>query len=213
MVHRAWQAELIKSRFSFKSSRLPQRPRALVLLDRDGTIVKDRGYLAEARGLELEVNAAAGLRCLQEEGFSTAVVSNQSGLARGRFTFKEFSRVHQGFEALLSAHSLDLHMSVYCPFYSGGTVPPYNEPSIFRKPSTGMFSLIANWISARPLRVFCIGDKVSDVHFGNLIGAESFLLRTGHGEAALKDANKLAGLKVRVQEDLLDASKQILKEF
>src|SRR6202044_1084554 len=64
----------------------------VAILDRDGTIVRDRGYLDNAAGLEFAPGAAAGLRCLHMHGYRLVVITNQSGVGRGLYPIE---RVHE----------------------------------------------------------------------------------------------------------------------
>src|SRR5205085_50447 len=69
-------------------------PRRFALLDRDGTINHDRGYIAEPDLVELLPGAAAGLKRLQAAGFGLAVVTNQSGIGRGLLDEARLETIH-----------------------------------------------------------------------------------------------------------------------
>ena len=59
--------------------------RRAAFLDRDGTIIEDKGFLNDPQGVEILPTVIAALRLLRDRGFATVVVSNQSGVARGYF--------------------------------------------------------------------------------------------------------------------------------
>ena len=68
--------------------------RPAVFLDRDGTIIEEKGFLDDPRGVEVLPTVVDALRLLRENGFATVVVSNQSGVARGYFDDDAVRTVH-----------------------------------------------------------------------------------------------------------------------
>ncbi|MFP4034909.1 MAG: HAD-IIIA family hydrolase, partial [Desulfovermiculus sp.] len=64
-----------------------------ILLDRDGTIIFDRHYLADPQGICLLPGAVEGLQALTSAGLRLFLVTNQSGIGRGYFTLQDFDRV------------------------------------------------------------------------------------------------------------------------
>ncbi len=69
--------------------------RTAVFLDRDDTIIRDRGYLSDPEGVEILPGAAEGIRLLNSHGLPVIVVTNQSGIARGLFDEERLSRIHE----------------------------------------------------------------------------------------------------------------------
>ncbi len=64
----------------------------IIILDRDGTLNADTGYLHEPEKAVLCEGAAEGLKKLAAEGFRFVVVSNQSGIGRGYFSWNSTQR-------------------------------------------------------------------------------------------------------------------------
>jgi D-glycero-D-manno-heptose 1,7-bisphosphate phosphatase len=62
-----------------------EAPRSAVLLDRDGTILDDPGYLADPDKIVFFPGAAESMKRLQDKGYLLIVVTNQSGIGRGYF--------------------------------------------------------------------------------------------------------------------------------
>jgi HAD superfamily hydrolase (TIGR01662 family) len=77
--------------------------RGIVFLDRDGTLIEEVGYLRDPSAVRILPGAAEGLRLLAREGFLLAVVSNQAGLAKGKFTGEEMEAVHRRFVSAFGA--------------------------------------------------------------------------------------------------------------
>jgi D-glycero-D-manno-heptose 1,7-bisphosphate phosphatase len=154
-----------------------------VLLDRDGTIIEDRRYLADPDGVALLPGAVDGLRRLTQAGCRLALLTNQSGIGRGLFDLNAMHRVHERLAALLIPHDIRLHGIFFCPHAP-------EERCGCRKPLPGLFRQAACALGVRPERACVIGDKEADVDLGRNVGARTILVRTGHGrdeESRVKD--------------------------
>src|SRR5262249_8146496 len=89
--------------------------RRFVLIDRDGTINVERNYIADPALLQLYPHTAAGLRELRAGGVGLAVVTNQSGIARGKITPAQLEQVHARLRELLAAEGVKLDGIYVCP--------------------------------------------------------------------------------------------------
>src|ERR1041385_9096918 len=87
----------------------------LILLDRDGTLIEERDYLADPKRVKLIPGAAAGLRRLKRAGFKVVVATNQSGVGRGLVSPRELERVNKRFLALLRNKKARLDGVYFCP--------------------------------------------------------------------------------------------------
>lgn len=161
-------------------------PRRFVLLDRDGTINVERRYLSDPGQLSLLPGAAAGLRAMRELGLGIAVVTNQSGVARGLFDERRLAVIHDRLHELLGAAGVELDGIYVCPHGPDDGCP-------CRKPREGMVLAAARELDFRPEECFVIGDKPCDIELGRRIGAITMLVRTGHG---VETAATLAGSNV-----------------
>ena len=148
--------------------------RRFVLLDRDGTVIAERCYLADPNELDLLPGAAAGLRRFQDLGVGLVIVTNQSGLGRGRFDQACLDVIHQRLQELLQLEGVTLDGLYYCPH-----VPADDCPC--RKPRTGLVERASRELGFDPRRSFVIGDKPCDIDLGLNVGAQTVLVRTGYG--------------------------------
>jgi len=148
--------------------------RRYVLLDRDGTIIQEKNYLASAEDVELIPGAAAGLRALREAGYGLIVITNQSGIARGYFNEQTLSEIHASLEAKLGAEGVQLDAILYCPH-----APEDNCDC--RKPRTGLMERAAKMFGFNPKDAVVIGDKACDIELGKRCGAYTILVRSGYG--------------------------------
>jgi D-glycero-D-manno-heptose 1,7-bisphosphate phosphatase len=147
-----------------------------VILDRDGTLIPDRHYLGDPDGVQLEPHAAEALRALAAAGFLLVVATNQSGIARGRFTVERYEAVARRLEELLAAEGVRLAASYYCPFHPEGTVPAFAHDHEDRKPSPGMWHRAAKDLGLDLARCWSIGDGERDVVAGRRAGTRAVLV-------------------------------------
>ena len=150
--------------------------RRFAVLDRDGTIVMERRYLARPDQVELIPGASNGLRALQEAGLGLVVATNQSGIGRGYFDWRQLELIHRRLEALLAEEGVELEAIYCCPHTP-------EDRCECRKPRTGLMERAARELGFQAEDSFVIGDKVCDVEFGRRAGATTFLVKTGYGAA------------------------------
>ncbi|MBI3252236.1 MAG: HAD family hydrolase [Candidatus Omnitrophica bacterium] len=153
-----------------------------MLLDRDGTLIVDRHYLADPQGVELLPGVGAGLRQMRELGLGLVVITNQSGVGRGYFTLEQVEQVHQRLGQLLAVEQVQLDGIYSCPH------TPADGCSC-RKPATGLVEKAASELDFEPQSCFVVGDRLCDVELGRRIGATTFLVR---GETGQINEGKMA---------------------
>ena len=172
-----------------------------LFVDRDGTIIKDKDYLADPGQVELIDGAAEALRAARNAGYKIAIVSNQSGVARGYFDLEAVERANARLLELLSAESVRVDGLFFCPHLPSGSVAEFAIDCDCRKPSAGMAEEAARILGLNLRRSVAIGDKLSDLHFGRVFGGRSLLVRTGYGRATEAKLNA-AGERVAAFDDL-----------
>jgi histidinol-phosphate phosphatase family protein len=173
--------------------------RPTVFLDRDGTIIVERHYLSDPALVELEAGAAQGLKLLQDLGHPLVVVSNQSGIGRGKFALDDAHAVNARVAELLAEHGVTIAGWYMCPHAP-------DTDCRCRKPLTGMPEQARAELGLSWLDCYVIGDKRIDVELGQAIGGTGLLVTTGHGQA---DAPWARDHQVPVFEHLLAACQHI----
>jgi D-glycero-D-manno-heptose 1,7-bisphosphate phosphatase len=156
--------------------------RRYVLLDRDGTLIAERHYLARVEDVELLPNTVAGLQRLTKLGLGLVVVTNQSGIARGYFGWPEVNAVHEYLRRLLADNGVSVAGFYVCPHGPDATCA-------CRKPEPGLVLEAAREHDFDPGAAFVIGDKACDVDLGKRVGATTLLVRTGYGEEYAPNTN------------------------
>jgi len=184
-----------------------------VFLDRDGTIIEDRGYLNHPDLLELIPNAAEAIASLNRASLKTIVVSNQSGVARGFFPESLLTVLHEKMLALLSEKDARIDAVYYCPHHPHVGEPPYRTNCDCRKPKTGMLERAANDFSLDVARSYLIGDKISDMQTAMNAGCKALLVMTGYGRGEWEfNRSRLEKEPDYLAADLFDAAQWIVKD-
>jgi D-glycero-D-manno-heptose 1,7-bisphosphate phosphatase len=177
--------------------------RPAVFLDRDGTILVERGGPPTDPGaVELIPGAAEGLRALAKRGFAVVVVTNQSGIARGHFDESTYRAVTERMLALLEAEGARPDAVYHCPHH-----PSVHGPCSCRKPEAGMIFRAVDELRLDLGRSWCVGDAERDLRAGRAAGCDAILVLTGKGEAERASAEPIA---YRVVADLAAAARLIL---
>lgn len=185
-----------------------------VFLDRDGTINQDDGYINHPRDFELYPTAAEAVKILNDSGLLVFVVTNQSGIARGYYTFDELDKIHEKLKQQLAEKGAKVDKIYISPYHQEGHLTPYNILHKDRKPNIGMFNKARKEFSFDPHKSFMIGDRYSDIGFGNRAGLKTFLVLTGNGkDEFLNNRGSWQYQPDFIVKDLLAAAKFIRKEF
>jgi len=155
-----------------------------VFLDRDGTLIQDRGYIAEFSEVGFFPFAAAAVRALNRAGYLVIVASNQSAVARGLCTEEQVLRLHRRLQEHFRVLGADIAAFYHCPFLPGpgGKVSAYCRESPLRKPEPGMLLQAARDHDLDLGRCFMVGDKADDIEAGRRAGCRTVLVRTGYGK-------------------------------
>jgi D-glycero-D-manno-heptose 1,7-bisphosphate phosphatase len=154
---------------------LQSQQRRFVVLDRDGTIIEERGYLSEPEQVALLPGVGAALRELQQTGFGLVVITNQSGVGRGIFDQAQLEHVHQRLGKLLKREGVHLDGLYVCPHKP-------DDDCTCRKPKLGLLRKAAEELGFNLANCIVIGDKPCDIEMGYASGAPTFLVRTGYGD-------------------------------
>jgi D-glycero-D-manno-heptose 1,7-bisphosphate phosphatase len=150
--------------------------RRAVFLDRDGTLIREVGYLRRMEDVAVLPGAAEALRRLGEAGFLRLVVTNQSGVARKYVTREFVDRVNETVRDSLQRGGGDVEGFYVCPHH-----PEYGSRCSCRKPDVGLLLRAAEEWDIEFPSSWVVGDKVEDVELARRAGCRSALVRTGYG--------------------------------
>lgn len=146
--------------------------RPAVFLDRDGTLMEEVDYCRDPEKVRLLPGVIEGLNRLKAAGYALVIVTNQSGIGRGRITPAEYEAVHARLIELLGSGLIDA--TYFCPDHP-------DTASERRKPGAGMVLEAARDLDLNLERSWLIGDKRSDVECAQNAGVRAILVQTGYG--------------------------------
>lgn len=155
--------------------------RPAVFLDRDGTLIEERGYLDRLDLLTIFPWTADALRLLKRAGFATVVITNQSALARGMVDEAFLDQVHREIDARLARGGAAIDAYYYCPHLADAAVERYRQACRCRKPGPGLIEQACRDMGLDPAQSFMVGDRWLDIACGRAAGTRTLLVRTGHG--------------------------------
>ena len=147
-----------------------------VFLDRDGTINIDKDYLYKIEDFEFLPGAIEGLKKFQASGYLLIVITNQSGIARGYYTEKDYQIVTDYMLEKLQENGVFLTDVLYCPHHPEAVVDKYKKDCDCRKPKLGLFyKAVEKWKLDLDFCV-AIGDKVRDLEITKVSKCRGFLV-------------------------------------
>jgi len=152
-----------------------------VFLDRDGTINLEVGFLDRPERLELIAGAGRAIAELNRAGFRVVVVTNQSGLARGLFSYADLELIHNRLRELLALEGANLDGIYFCPHHPEGSLPELSRVCDCRKPSSGLYEQAAAELKIDLARSVWVGDRQRDFLAAEKFGGRSVLVLTGYG--------------------------------
>ncbi|MDR9466916.1 D-glycero-beta-D-manno-heptose 1,7-bisphosphate 7-phosphatase [Marinospirillum sp.] len=177
----------------------------LLILDRDGVINQDSdAFVKNADEFIPLPGSIDALARLYKAGWILAIATNQSGLARGKFTQADLDAMHSKLLRELQAVGGDLHHIAWCPHGPDAGCD-------CRKPKPGLLQQISWALNLDLDEAIMVGDSLRDLQAGQAAGCkESVLVRTGKGEKTLTAGEGLEG--VRIVENLAELADQLLAD-
>ncbi|MGC8536458.1 MAG: D-glycero-alpha-D-manno-heptose-1,7-bisphosphate 7-phosphatase [Rhizomicrobium sp.] len=185
-----------------------ERSVAGLLLDRDGVLVNEVNYLHRREDVVLMPGAICLLRWAAEREIPVAVVTNQAGIARGKFGWTQFEAVQDEIARQLSAEGICLDLILACPFHPEYTRGWCDAFAYWRKPGPGMLRRAAEMLNLDLKNSWLIGDNESDIASAKAAGmGASMHVMTGHGPRYRQNALALmdANFEVVAARDLREA--------
>jgi len=144
-------------------------PRGLVLLDRDGTLIRDVPFLHDPAKVELLPGVGESLARLQEAGFALAIVTNQQGIGLGYYGTQEFIAVNQQLFRALGPFGVKIARIYHCPHSAA-------EDCGCRKPASGMVRRALSHFGLPASRTFLVGDTAADICAGKAEGCRTVVV-------------------------------------
>ncbi|MEI7297536.1 HAD-IIIA family hydrolase [Paraburkholderia tropica] len=179
-----------------------------VFLDKDGTVLENVPYNTDSTQMRFAPGAASALALLARTPLRLVVVSNQSGVALGRFAHSALRGVETRLTRMFAACGATLDAVYWCPHDERGHVAPYARACLCRKPQPGMLLRASREHGFDLERSWMVGDILDDVEAGNRAGCRALLIDCGH-ETEWQSAP--ARLPYAIVSDLHEAARMIVE--
>jgi len=160
-----------------------------LFLDRDGTLILDKHYLADPAGVELVPGVAGALARARSLGYRLFIHTNQSGIGRGMYTVDDVHRCNVRMDELLGLPS---------PIFDDICIAPEGpeQPTLYRKPSPRFILETIERYQLDPRHCWMVGDRTSDVETGLNAKINAVAVCTGKLDAAGWVSHGFAGVPV-----------------
>ena len=143
-----------------------------IFIDKDGTLIHDVPYNVDPELIRLQ-DYAESLYLLQQQGYLLIIISNQPGIALGRFKEEDLKLVEGKIETLLSESKVTLQGFYYCPHLPGSECD-------CRKPKPGLLLKASQDLEIDLKNSWMIGDILNDVEAGKRSGCNTILIDNGN---------------------------------
>jgi len=170
-----------------------------IFLDRDGTIIEDKGYIYKKEDLTFIQGAVKALQLLQER-YELYVITNQAGIGQGIFSERQYSEFNEHFIELLKRENIRINRVYHCPHTK-------EVRCECRKPSDFFINRICEETAIDKKESWVIGDHPHDTEMGKNAGAKTIYLLSGHGVKHFYDPRQKPDFTT---ETLWEASQFIL---
>ncbi len=147
-----------------------------ILLDRDGTIIIDHGYVGSSDRVEFIEGAPEAIAGFNRVGIPVAVVTNQAGVARGLYGIDDVAQVHECIAERLAEHGAHIDLFLFSPYHPAGVVGAFARTSEDRKPRPGMAKAAAAALNLDLAASWVVGDRLEDVGLAEAVGASAIYL-------------------------------------
>lgn len=163
---------------------------ALIILDRDGVINEDSDdYIKSPAEWQAIPGSLEAIAKLSQHGYHVVVVTNQSGLGRKLFTIDALNAIHMKMNTHLAQYGGVIDAIFFCPH-----TPKDNCHC--RKPKPGLYNDVSERLRVSLNKVFCVGDKMTDIKAIQSAGGKPVLVRTGKGQSEIDQGQVPAGIPV-----------------
>lgn len=178
-----------------------------VFLDRDGTLNVDHGYVHQIDDFQFIEGVIDACRKLKQMGFLLVLVTNQSGIARGKFSEEQFMQLTEWMDWSLADRDVDLDGIYFCPHHPEAVDESYRQNCDCRKPQPGMFLAAQRELNIDMAASYMVGDKIEDMQAAMAANVGNKVL-VRSGKPITKEGEMLADWVLDSLAQLPDAIKK-----
>ena len=173
-----------------------------VFLDRDGTIVEDVDYMFSPDQIRFIGGACEAIKLLNDANYKVIIISNQSGVARGKLDEAALQAIDKSIKKLILSSGAYIDASYYCPHHPHEGSGSYRQECECRKPSPGMIKRSAREHNIDLKNSYMVGDKETDIKAGKNAGCKVILI-SNNGSTIAEESDYIA-------RDILEAVNWII---
>ena len=170
-----------------------------LLLDRDGVVNLDHGYVCEAERFDFLDGIFGLTRRAVDLGYRVAILTNQAGIARGYYPESQFLALSRWMAAESERRGVPLAGVFHCPYFAGGSVPAYTRESFWRKPNPGMILEAQRRLKLDLTRSLFLGDQPTDMAAARAAGVGTRILLAHGGTAPQGEADRVVASLAEVE--------------
>ncbi len=149
---------------------------AALLLDRDGVININHGYVYKRENFDFVDGIFDVARYAHQQHYKLLVITNQAGIGRGYYTEKDFHQLTTWMCEQFSSNGAPIDRVYFSPYHPTAGIGEYLKDDFSRKPRPGMLLQAKADLDLDLARSVLIGDKASDIKAGIAAGVERNLL-------------------------------------
>jgi D-glycero-D-manno-heptose 1,7-bisphosphate phosphatase len=184
-----------------------------VFLDRDGTLIVEKGYICDFSEVEIFPFAFEAVRLMREHHFKVIVVTNQSAVARGICRLGQVEDLHRCLREEFINREAPIEKIYYCPYLAGGKIKAFQQDHPWRKPRPGMLLQAAADFDIDLSRSYMMGDDLIDLQAGKWAGCKTVLVLTGKGAETEKRLEPTALAPDLVSPNILTAIRKVVQRL
>jgi D-glycero-D-manno-heptose 1,7-bisphosphate phosphatase len=154
---------------------------ALIILDRDGVINEDSDDYIKSPDEWIPIaGSLEAITKLSKNGYQVVIATNQSGIGRKLFTIEALNAIHEKMNTQLAEVGGVIDAIFFCPHLP-------KDDCTCRKPKPGLYNDISDRLRIALNKVYCVGDKMTDIKAIQSAGGKPILVRTGKGQAEIDE--------------------------
>ena len=172
-----------------------------VFVDRDGTLIRDVGYLCRLDQMEILPRVPEALGLFKAKNYKVVVITNQSAVARGRLSENLLGEIHRELLRRLALGGGGVDAVYYCPHHPTEGLGRYQTVCDCRKPAIGLIQRATAEHGLEPSRSYVVGDQITDMEMAARSGARGIWILPSGAEPVEAPARV-----VHIARDLWDAA-------
>jgi len=182
-----------------------------IFLDRDGTIIEERGYICHLSRSEIFPFSFEAVRRMNKNHFKVIGITNQSAIARGICTQEQVENLHAEIREKFLNREVVIDKFYYCPFHLDGVIEKFKKSHPCRKPAPGMLIQAAKDFDIDLSQSYMMGDNLIDIQAGKNAGCKTVLVLTGKGLQTRQRLGKENITPDLISENILTAINEITR--